>query len=77
MFNSSISVEQEKLEQQALDAIHNEAGLNTDKHSRGYMEGFLGMKPTHPEDYIYWSGYEVGIREYWANKLEVEIPTEF
>ena len=41
------------------------------------MEGFLGMKPAHPEDYIYWSGYEVGIREYWAKRLGVVIPTEF
>ena len=77
MFNLHLSVDQEKREQQGLEARDIEAGLNTDKHSRGYFEGYIGMKPAHPEDYIYWSGYEVGIREYWANKLGVEIPTEF
>ena len=77
MINSYISVDQSNREQQGLEARDIEAGLNTDKHSTGYMEGYIGMEPSHPEDYIYWSGYEVGIREYWANKLEVEIPTEF
>lgn len=77
MFDIYTSVEQEKREQQALDAIHDEAGLNTDKHSAGYFEGYIGLEPSHPEDYIYWSGYEVGCREYWAKRLGVEIPTEF
>ena len=59
------------------DQIHEEAGLNTDKYSTGYFEGYIGLEPKHPEDYIYWSGYEVGSREYWANRLGVVIPTEF
>jgi len=77
MFNLYLSVDQEKKEQQALDAIHDEAGLNTDIYSTGYFEGYIGMEPRHPEDHIYWSGYEVGSREHWAKKLGVEIPTEF
>lgn len=77
MNNLYTSLEQEKREQQALDAIHDEASLNTDKHSTGYMEGYIGMEPSHPEDHIYWSGYEVGCREYWAKRLGVVIPTEF
>jgi len=60
MFNLRLSVDQEKREQQALDAIHDEARLNTDKYSTGYFEGFIGMEPKHPEDYIYWSGYQIG-----------------
>ena len=59
------------------DQIHEEAGLNTDKYSTGYFEGYIGMEPRQPEDHIYWSGYEVGSREHWAKKLGVEIPTEF
>jgi len=46
------------------DQIHEETELNTDKYSAGYFEGYIGMEPRHPQDHIYWSGYEVGIRKY-------------
>lgn len=79
--NIALQQEQQQRVENDLIAIENqrqeEASLNTDKHSRGYMEGYIGMQPSHPEDYIYWSGYEVGCREYWAKRLGVEISTEF
>ena len=77
MFNLRLSVDQEKRELQALDAIHEEAGLNTDIYSTGYLEGYWGYEPKHPEKHSYWEGYQIGFREHWAKKLEVEIPTEF
>jgi len=76
MINSHISVEQKNRERQGLEAIHNEASLNTDLYSNGYFEGYIGAEPSHPEHQSYWSGYQIGSREYWAKKLEVEIPTE-
>ena len=77
MFNSYLSVDQEKREQQGIEARDLEAGLNTDIYSTGYLEGYWGYEPKHPEQHSYWAGYQIGFREYWANKLEVEIPTEF
>ena len=77
MINSYLSVEQEKRERQEIDRIHDEASLNTDLYSGGYFDGLIGDKPTHPEIHSYWSGYETGCREYWAKKLNVEIPTQF
>ena len=71
------SVEQKNREQQAFEAIHNEASLNTDLYSEGYLEGYWGCEPSHLEQQSYWSGYQIGIREYWAKKLGVVIPTEF
>lgn len=77
MFNLSVSVEQEKRERQELDQVHKEAGLNTDLYSGGFFDGLIGLEPNHPEKHSYWSGYQVGYREYWAAKLSVEIPSEF
>ena len=59
------------------DQIHEKAGLNTDIYSTGYLEGYWGYEPKHPEKHSYWEGYQIGFREYWAKKLGVEIPTEF
>lgn len=76
MFNLHLSVEQEKREQQGLEAREAEANLETDLYSGGFFDGLIGSEPLHPEIYSYWSGYQTGYREYWAGKLSVEIPTE-
>ncbi|MEL6928193.1 MAG: hypothetical protein AAFO95_06140 [Cyanobacteria bacterium J06600_6] len=77
MINVHLSLEQSSREQQELDRIHDEAELNTDTYSAGYLEGYWGCEPSHLEQHSYWSGYQIGIREYWAKKLGVVIPTEF
>lgn len=77
MFNLYISVEQQDRERQELDAVHNEASLNTDLYSGGFFDGLIGLEPSAPEQHSYWSGYQIGCREYWAKKLGVVIPTEF
>ena len=72
---------------------YKEPELNTDLYSEGYFLGYIGAEPTRPEDSSYWSGYRcstsirlamrgesriaIGHREYWANKLGVEIPSQF
>lgn len=77
MFNSYVSLDRKNRERQGLEAIHEEASLNTDLYSDGYFEGYIGCEPSHPEQHSYWSGYQIGSREYWAKKLGVVIPTEF
>ena len=77
MINSYLSVDQENRQKQGLEERDIEAGLNTDSYSVGYFEGFIGAEPSHPEQHSYWSGYQIGCREYWAKKLRVVIPTEF
>lgn len=72
--------QQQKLKSNLLltqKQVHYESELNTDLYSSGYFEGYIGAEPTQPENFSYWSGYQLGSREYWAKKLKVEIPTEF
>jgi hypothetical protein len=61
----------------AEERINQESVLDTGRYSEGYFEGYIGCEPRHPEQHSYWSGYQIGCREYWAKKLGVEIPTEF
>ena len=81
--NLNIALEQEQQQrlQECLtasqDQIHDEAGIETDRYSAGYFEGYIGCEPSHPEQHSYWEGYQIGYREYWAKQLGVEIPTEF
>ena len=64
MFNLHVSVEQSSREQQEFEVIHNETSLNTDLHSDRYLEGYWGCEPSHPEEQSYWSGHQIGSREY-------------
>ena len=77
MFDLSTNIDQKNRERQELDSIDFESELNTDLYSEGYFLGYIGAEPTRPEDSNYWSGYQLGHREYWANKLGVEIPSQF
>jgi hypothetical protein len=77
MNNIYTSVEQSSRERQELEARESEANLETDSYSAGFFDGLIGLEPSNPERHSYWSGYEIGYREYWAKKLGVEIPTEF
>ncbi|MBE9168661.1 hypothetical protein IQ238_14490 [Pleurocapsales cyanobacterium LEGE 06147] len=77
MFDLYLSVEQQKREQQDLDAVHEQADLYASLSSEGRFDGICGLPPTQPQDYQYWDGYQVGLREYWTKKLGVEIETPF
>jgi len=78
--NITFEREQQQRVQNDLLVVQNqkqeEASLNTDLYSNGYFEGYTGGEPSHPEEQSYWSGYQIGSREYWAKKLGVVIPTE-
>jgi hypothetical protein len=77
MIDYYLSLEQQKREQQDLDAVHEQADKNASLSSEGRFDGICGLPPTQPQDYQYWDGYQVGLREYWTKKLGVEIETPF
>ena len=77
MIDSYTSVEQSSREEQEFEIIRQETTLNTDLYSLGYFEGIIGLEPSQPEQHSYWSGYQIGCREYWAKKLSVVIPAQF
>ena len=77
MIDSYTSVEQSSREEQEFEIIRQETTLNTDLYSLGYFEGIIGLEPSQPEQHSYWSGYQIGSREYWAKKLSVVIPAQF
>jgi len=77
MIDYYLSLEQQKREQQDLDAVHEQADLYASLEAEGRFDGICGLPPTQPQDYQYWDGYQVGLREYWTKKLGVEIETPF
>lgn len=75
--NIALVYEQKKREQQERDGIEEQADQNASLEAEGRFDKICGLPPTKPQDYIYWDGYQVELREYWSKKLNVEIPTEF
>ncbi len=76
MINLPVSVDEKKQPRQARNQIEPEENLDTDLYSGGFFDGLMGSEPLYPEKSSYWSGYQIGYREYWAGKLSVEIPTQ-
>ncbi len=75
MFNLHSSVDQRKKKKpRTVEKINK--GLGTDLYSLGFFDGLIGSEPSQPERNSYWSGYQIGNREYWAKKLGVLIPSE-
>ena len=77
MFNLHLSVDKKNRKEQEFEVNRQETTLNTDLYSLGYFEGIIGLEPSQPEQHSYWSGYQIGCREYWAKKLSVVIPAQF
>jgi hypothetical protein len=77
MIDFYLSLDQQNREKQDLDAIDDQASYQTDLQSGGKFDGICGLEPSKPEEHSYWDGYQLGLREHWAKKLNVEIPTEF
>ncbi len=69
-----VSVDEKKQPRQDRSSIELEENLDTDLYSGGFFDGLIGSEPLYPEKSSYWSGYQIGYREYWAGKLSVEIP---
>ena len=77
MFNLYHSAEQENRERQELEQIYFQANRETDLYDEGRFDGITGCEPTQLEEQSYWTGYQLGQREYWAKKLNVKLATEF
>ena len=75
--NIALEIEQEKRDRQGREAYEAESSRETDSYSLGFFDGLIGSDPLKPERHSYWEGYQIGIREYWAKKRKVEIPSEF
>ena len=77
MIDLYLSVEQEQRENQELDIVNSQANRETDLYDEGRFDGVIGCEPTQLEKQSYWTGYQIGLREYWAKKLNVKLATEF
>ncbi len=73
MLPNNITSDRERTVEQQ-QAKSSEENLDTDLYSGGFFDGLIGSEPLYPEKSSYWSGYQIGYREYWAGKLSVEIP---
>lgn len=73
MLNIALEIEQEQRKQSDGAAIEKE----TDYFSVGKFDGLIGCQPTQVENHGYWSGYQIGLRKYWASKKGIELETEF
>ncbi len=77
MFDLHLSVEQENREKQELERINEQASHQTDLYSEGKFDGLCGLEPSRPAEDSYWDGYQLGLREHWAKKLNVVQCSEF
>ncbi len=77
MINQYLPTEQEKREKQDWDAVHDAAHQNLMLSAEGRFDGKCGLPPTRVDDQIYWAGYASGLREYWSQKLGLQLETEF
>ena len=48
----------------------------TEQYSGGWFDGLIGEKPRYPELKVYWSGYQQGLREYYATLAGIELPND-
>lgn len=75
--NIALATEQEQRLANESAAIEAEIDKETDYYHVGKFDGLAGCEPTHIEKLSYWAGYEIGLRQYWANKKGIELETEF
>lgn len=72
----NIALEQEQRYLDGLSAFNAEIDKQTDSHDVGFSDGIINCFPKTIEP-SYWSGYEVGLRQYWAQRLEIKIPIAY
>lgn len=77
MLNIALELEQEQRLCNSLAAVEAQIDRETDLYDVGRRNGLIGSRPTKLKEQNYWEGYQTGLRQYWAKKLEVEIPIEF
>ena len=54
--------------------ITTEPDINIELYSTGFFDGLNGLNAQLPHFKDYWSGYQIGYREYCCGLLGVEIP---
>ena len=77
MLNIALDLEQQQRLENDRAAFDNQIDKETDLYHVGRFDGLIGCEPTQVEEHSYWEGYQIGLRQYWAKKLGVEIATEF
>lgn len=77
MLNIALATEQEQRVSNGLAAIEEQANRETDLYDVGRFDGLIGCEPTQLKEPSYWEGYQIGLRQYWANKKGIELETEF
>ena len=75
MIDLYLSLEQDKKEQQDLEAINELADRNTDLESSGHWDGWLNepAKEEHWGELAYRKGYVTGITQYYDQKYHISI----
>ena len=74
MSNISFEYEQEQRERDGIAAVEAQIERETDLYYQGESHGLDGLEPTQVDDYIYWQGYQLGLRQYWGRKRKAQIP---
>ena len=75
--NIVLELEQQQRLENNRAAVEAQIDRETKLYYVGRFDGLIGSRPTRLEEQIYWEGYQIGLKKYWAKKLEVEIPIEF
>ena len=75
MIDLYLSLEQDKKEQQDLEAINELADRNTDLESSGHWDGWLNEPPQeeHWGELAYRKGYVIGITQHYDQKYHISI----
>jgi hypothetical protein len=70
-------VEEEYFRSEADAALEEEADRIDDLFNEGEADGLLQAVPKHPESWVYWQGYCLGLRRFWYGKLNIVPEGEF
>ena len=79
MFEFDLILEQVHREEQAQDAIYEQADRNRELVASGKFDGLIGTEP-NPElmlSQAYWSGWCLGAKLHYSKKFGVELDSEF
>jgi hypothetical protein len=77
--NIALAYEQEKREEQDLDAVYEDtyADHNRGLAAEGRWDALMGEDPKMPQEQWYWDSYCDALRGVWLKKLGIEIEHPF
>ncbi len=76
MLNYYLQKEQENRAVTTLSKSTEQIEPPEDQYSGGWFDGLIGEKPRYPGLKAYWSGYQQGLREYYATLAGIELPND-